>query len=76
MNKNEEKLVKARRAYWRKYYAENREHIREYRRAWYKAHPEKAAEYDRRHWEKVAALMEAEERAEKAAKATKRKAMA
>ena len=49
----------ARRAYHKKYYADHIEHIREYRKAWRAANPDRVAAYREKHWLRAAARMKA-----------------
>lgn len=50
----------AQRAYYRQYYAANKDRLKKYKKSWYEQHPGKRAEYSRRRWEKLAAEMERE----------------
>jgi hypothetical protein len=53
-------VTAAKRAYHKRYYADHIEHIREYRKAWRAANPDRVAAYRKRHWENVAAKMKRE----------------
>jgi len=53
-------IAAAKRAYHKKYYADHIEHIREYRKAWRAANPDRVAAYREKHWENVAAKMKRE----------------
>lgn len=52
-----EKQKAARAAYMKEYRKKNAEKVRETKRKWDKAHPEKLKEYQERYWEKQADRM-------------------
>ena len=50
-----EEAKEARRAYYRNYYAKNREKLNEYRREWSKKNPDKVKAAFNRYWKKKSA---------------------